>query len=141
MKKKCVQEEKLSLSSLDWPVEDPLARVTFLESAAEIRDDVHSVNTAHTHKVSTAARKAPPKDEIFENEIVVQYEGRGTQVAGTPGNAGETYLLRMCGSQQQVVVRSPLEQELSRHMLLPEVKDTSKFVLCPMPGLLVSLSK
>lgn len=62
----------------------------------------------------------------------LQYEGRGT----------ESYKLKYNGSQQEVIVRTKEEHELSRHMRAPEVKDYSRFLLCPMPGTLVkSMSK
>ena len=35
-------------------------------------------------------------------------------------------------------MRSVEEQALHTHMLLPEVKDDSKYLLCPMPGTLIS---
>ena len=41
----------------------------------------------------------------------------------------------------QVIVRRPMEQELHTHMLLPEIKDDSKYLLCPMPGTLISCGK
>lgn len=60
----------------------------------------------------------------------LQYEGRGP----------ESYKLRYLGSQQEVIVRTVREHELSQYMLPPVVKDTSRFLLCPMPGTLISLS-
>jgi acetyl/propionyl-CoA carboxylase alpha subunit len=60
----------------------------------------------------------------------IQYEGRGA----------EGYKLRYLGSQQEVIVRNRREHELSVHMLPPVVKDFSKFLLCPMPGTLISCS-
>ena len=68
-----------------------------------------------------------------ENEMVsefIQYEGRGA----------EGYKLRYLGSQQEVIVRTRREHELSVYMLPPVVKDFSKFLLCPMPGTLISCS-
>lgn len=62
-------------------------------------------------------------------ERVIQMEGPGP----------EGYNLRMNGSQQYVIVRSVREHELSHHMHAPVVKDYSKFLVCPMPGSLVSL--
>jgi len=39
-----------------------------------------------------------------------------------------------------VIIRTVKEHKLSHHMLEPEVKDYSNFLLCPMPGTLISLS-
>jgi propionyl-CoA carboxylase alpha chain len=68
------------------------------------------------------------KHDDHSGDKVFQYEGR----------SNEGYRLRYRGSQQEVIVRSQLEHELSKHMLAPEVKDVSKFLLCPMPGTLIS---
>jgi propionyl-CoA carboxylase alpha chain len=50
------------------------------------------------------------------------------------------YRLRYRGADIRAFVRSPREAELSR--LMPETKtaDTSRLLLCPMPGLVVSIS-
>lgn len=65
------------------------------------------------------------------NERLVQYEGR----------SAEGYRIRFNGSQQEIIFRTPEEHALYTHMLPPEKKDFSKFLLCPMPGTLISLSK
>jgi propionyl-CoA carboxylase alpha chain len=54
------------------------------------------------------------------------------------GRHGCTISLRYQGAQLPITVRNPREHALSGHMLAPEVKDLSKFLLCPMPGKLVS---
>lgn len=52
----------------------------------------------------------------------------------------EGLLLRFRGCEQEIIVRTPKEHDMHRHMLKPEVKDTSKFLMCPMPGTLISCS-
>jgi acetyl/propionyl-CoA carboxylase alpha subunit len=102
----------VKLAELDWATESPLARVVFTTQ------------------------------EEGDKEAIVQYEGRASQLsyaAGTGSNAGEKYQLRIYGSQQHVIVRTPEEHALSKHMIAPEVKDTSKLLLCPMPGSLISV--
>jgi biotin carboxyl carrier protein len=47
--------------------------------------------------------------------------------------------LRLRGADLKVLVRSPRAAELSQHMLEKSPPDTSKYLLCPMPGLLVTL--
>ena len=54
-------------------------------------------------------------------------------------STGEGYRVRLNGSQQHVIVRSMREHELSLHMHAPVVRDYSKYLMCPMPGSLVSL--
>ena len=83
----------------------------------------------------------------------------GKQVVQYDGRTVEGYLLRYHGCDhvrlvfsfyiwgnilfclQEVIVRTPKQHEFSQHMLPPDEKDTSQFVLCPMPGTLVSISK
>jgi propionyl-CoA carboxylase alpha chain len=67
-------------------------------------------------------------DEVVE--AVMQFEGRTT----------EGVLLRYRGCRQEVIVRTSLEQHLSKHMLPSKKVDMSKYLLCPMPGTLLSLS-
>ena len=49
------------------------------------------------------------------------------------------FRLRLRGADLKVLVRSPRAAELSQHMLEKAPPDTSKYLLCPMPGLLVTL--
>jgi hypothetical protein len=70
-----------------------------------------------------------------------QFEAKGSQVAGSQGGVGEVLYLRYLGSQKRVEIRTPLEHSLAAHTLPVEVKDQSNFLLCPMPGTLISCSK
>ena len=49
------------------------------------------------------------------------------------------FRLRLRGADLKVLVRSPRAAELALHMLEKAAPDTSKYLLCPMPGLLVTL--
>ncbi len=50
------------------------------------------------------------------------------------------FRVRLRGADLKVLVRSPRAAELARLMLDKVPPDTSKFLLCPMPGLLVRLA-
>ena len=50
------------------------------------------------------------------------------------------FRLRLRGADLKVLVRSPRAAELAGHMLEKAPPDTSKYLLCPMPGLLVKLA-
>jgi propionyl-CoA carboxylase alpha chain len=50
------------------------------------------------------------------------------------------FRLRLRGADLKVLVRTPRAAELARHMLEKAPPDTSKYLLCPMPGLLVKLA-
>jgi propionyl-CoA carboxylase alpha chain len=49
------------------------------------------------------------------------------------------YRLTHGGVSAGVVLRRPEVAELAAHMPIKEVPDTSKFLLCPMPGLVISI--
>ena len=48
--------------------------------------------------------------------------------------------LRTRGADLKTIVRRPRTAELARHMLEKVAPDTSKFLLCPMPGLVVKIN-
>ena len=50
------------------------------------------------------------------------------------------FRLRLRGADLKTLVRTPRAAELSLHMLEKAAPDTSKYLLCPMPGLLVQLA-
>jgi propionyl-CoA carboxylase alpha chain len=50
------------------------------------------------------------------------------------------YRMRHRGADLKVLVRSPRRFELAKHMIEKTPPDTSKLLLCPMPGLVVSLA-
>jgi len=52
----------------------------------------------------------------------------------------QTYRVQHGGRRSDVSILSPRAAELSKHMLVKVAPDMSKFLLSPMPGLLVSLS-
>ena len=68
--------------------------------------------------------------DLDDKFSVVQYIGK------TPSG----FKLQFKGSRHEVIVRSTLEHALTEHMLPEEKVDYSNFVLCPMPGTLVSCS-
>ena len=47
--------------------------------------------------------------------------------------------MRTRGADLKVLVRTPRQAELSKHMQEKLPPDTSKMLLCPMPGLLVTI--
>lgn len=74
-------------------------------------------------------------------EKLFQFEAKGSQVSGSLGGVGEVLFLRYLGSQKRVEIRTLLEHSLASYTLPVEVKDQSNFLLCPMPGTLISCSK
>jgi len=52
----------------------------------------------------------------------------------------EGFRITHAGAETDVLARSPRAAELARHMPVKLPPDTSKFLLCPMPGLVVSIA-
>ncbi len=70
---------------------------------------------------------------MFLREKEHEYALELTRVAGG-------YRLRQGGSQAVVAVRRPYAADLAALMLKKAAPDTSKMLLCPMPGLVVSIN-
>jgi propionyl-CoA carboxylase alpha chain len=49
------------------------------------------------------------------------------------------FRIRTRGADMKVIVRSQLQSELARHMIEKDLPDTSRILMCPMPGLIVSI--
>ncbi|ETV90570.1 acetyl-CoA carboxylase, biotin carboxylase subunit [Aphanomyces invadans] len=76
-----------------------------------------------------------PKLPLFSAEI--SSKQRALQVLK---KLPEGFKIQHHGAIHDVIVRSPKEHELSVHMKPKPKVDLSRFVLCPMPGLLVSVA-
>ena len=91
-------------------------------------------------------------DVIFEDETSIRVSGDwlpGKKLANmTAGNKNLVikinkvtggFRMRTRGADLKVLVRTPRQAELSKHMQEKLPPDTSKMLLCPMPGLLVKI--
>ena len=63
----------------------------------------------------------------------------GAQVTLKVGKVPGGFRIRNRGADLNVYVRSPRAAELSKYMIEKAPADTSKLLLCPMPGLIVSV--
>jgi propionyl-CoA carboxylase alpha chain len=75
-----------------------------------------------------------PGEPLFTGEV------NGRPVCVQVDRRGVTYRLFHRGAETDVLVASPTAAALSRHMLVKKPPDLSKFLLSPMPGLLVRLA-
>lgn len=73
-----------------------------------------------------------------EPEPLLLQVDRPHTTVGHAGVAGEVYKIRMHGSDAVCVIQTPLEFRLSPHMLPAEIRDLSRQLLCPMPGMLMA---
>ncbi|MEI4470040.1 acetyl/propionyl/methylcrotonyl-CoA carboxylase subunit alpha [Frigidibacter sp. MR17.24] len=64
----------------------------------------------------------------------------GTALVMKVGKIPQGFRLRHRGADLKVNIRSPRAAALSAHMLEKLPPDTSKFLLCPMPGLVVKIN-
>ena len=72
----------------------------------------------------------------------VLWRGRidGRNITIQIDRVGIGYRLTYSGAQAKVLVLAPRAADLDRHMLVKQPPDMSKYLLSPMPGLLVSLA-
>jgi propionyl-CoA carboxylase alpha chain len=75
-----------------------------------------------------------PGEPLFTGEV------NGRPVCVQVDRRGVTYRLFHRGAETDVLVASPTAAALSQHMLVKKPPDLSKFLLSPMPGLLVRLA-
>ncbi|MEM7465899.1 MAG: acetyl/propionyl/methylcrotonyl-CoA carboxylase subunit alpha [Pseudomonadota bacterium] len=73
-------------------------------------------------------------------DSLIHAEVNGHHVCFQLDREGVTYRLSHRGSEIEALVLTPRAAELSEHMLEKEQPDLSRFLLSPMPGLLVRLS-
>jgi propionyl-CoA carboxylase alpha chain len=71
---------------------------------------------------------------VFSGEIA------GVAVAMQVARRGDVFRIVHRGAHANVTVRRPRVAALAAHMILKPPPDTSKFLLCPMPGLVVSIA-
>ena len=71
---------------------------------------------------------------------VVEAEVNGTGVCVQLDRDGPRFRMYHRGTEIEAIVLSELAARLSAHMIQREPEDMSKFLLSPMPGLLVRLS-
>ncbi|AWD21196.1 acetyl-CoA carboxylase biotin carboxylase subunit [Fuscovulum blasticum] len=64
----------------------------------------------------------------------------GTPMAIKVGKIPMGFRMRLRGADLKVLVQSPRQKDLSGLMLEKAPPDTSKYLLCPMPGLVVKIS-
>lgn len=88
----------------------------------------------------------------FEDGLRIRVEGNwtpGDQLANMlvddtrltmkVGKITGGFRIRNCGADLKVLVRSKLQSELAQYMIKKDPPDTSKILMCPMPGLIVKI--
>ncbi|MGN6147404.1 MAG: acetyl-CoA carboxylase biotin carboxylase subunit [Rhizomicrobium sp.] len=112
--------------------------------AVTIDGKTHDVTDAHIHegkaflRVDGEAYSASTDWNLGEPVMHLQEAGGdyAVQISRLAGG----YRVRQGGAAATVIVRSPYAAELAALMPKKAAADTSKFLLCPMPGLVVSVN-
>jgi propionyl-CoA carboxylase alpha chain len=104
----------------------------------------HSVKGAHIHEGRFFARI---EDEPFEaatdwhlGQPIMHLREKGSETAIQIARVAGGYRLQQGGASALVTVRSPRATQFASLMLEKVAADTSKYLLCPMPGLVVSVN-
>ena len=84
-----------------------------------------------THRVSSTWT---PGDSLVRVDV------DGSPLVMKVGKATGGFRLRTRGADLKVAVRTPRAAELAAHMIEKTPPDTSKLLLCPMPGLVVKIA-
>lgn len=75
-----------------------------------------------------------PGETVFVGEVA------GATIAVQAMRKSDQYLLMHRGATASITVRRPRIASLAGYMLEKPAADTSKFLLCPMPGLVISIA-
>jgi propionyl-CoA carboxylase alpha chain len=76
----------------------------------------------------------------WPGEPFMRAEVDGRRVVAIIRRRGEGFVLVSGGAEILAIVRSPMAAKLARHIPEKPPADTSRFLLCPMPGLVVSVN-
>jgi len=109
-----------------------------------LQGESHAVTIAADHDGATVTFADGSNHRVTSDWVPGQSLAR-LDVDGTPlvlkvGKIPQGFRLRLRGADLKVHVRSPRQAELAALMPEKMPPDTSKFLLCPMPGLIVKIN-
>ncbi len=117
------------ISPKDWVV---IVGDEYIPVSVELDDEGYNVELAgKNYRINSHWKLGEPlfKGTINGEEVCVQVDRKGSQ-----------FVLFHRGAEVSAMVVTPQTAELNKHMLIKEPPDMSKYLLSPMPGLLVSLA-
>jgi propionyl-CoA carboxylase alpha chain len=119
----------------EWTVTLDGTEVVPVKTMTEGRDVVAvRLGDGKTSRMVEVDSAWKPGEAAFSGEI------GGQSVAMQVRRRGDVFRLVHRGASAQVTVRRPRVAALAGHMIAKAAPDTSKLVLCPMPGLVVSIA-
>ena len=114
------------------------------EFVANLGGKSHAITDAHIHAGKFFARIGgvayAAATDWHPGQPVMHLREKDAEFAIHIERAQGAYRLRQGGMQALVAIRGPQAAELAGLMLKKAAADTSKFLLCPMPGLVVSVN-
>jgi len=114
------------------------------EFVANLGGKSHAITDAHIHAGKFFARIGgvayAAATDWHPGQPVMHLREKDAEFAIHIERAQGAYRLRQGGMQALISIRSPHAAELAELMLKKAAADTSKFLLCPMPGLVVSVN-
>jgi propionyl-CoA carboxylase alpha chain len=114
------------------------------EFVASLNDKSHAITDAHIHTGKFFARidgeAYAVATDWHPGQPVMHLREKDAEYAIHIDRAQGSYRLRQGGMQALVSIRSPQAAQLAELMLKKVAADTSKFLICPMPGLVVSVN-
>jgi propionyl-CoA carboxylase alpha chain len=119
---------------------EAVAPVAWVVTTSEQKIDVNVQLTDQGYLVTTASGDYDIVTDWKRAEPLFKATINGESVCVQVDREGISYKLFHRGAQIEALVLTPRIDELGKHMLIKEPPDLSKFLLSPMPGLLVSLT-
>jgi propionyl-CoA carboxylase alpha chain len=101
---------------------------------------VHGVKTASGYELAIGGKTVNVQSAWLPGQHIFEGTVGGVPVTVTADRLPEGYRLSHDGNDLPVLVRSLRGAELAKLMPVKVAPDTSKLLLCPMPGLVVSIS-
>ena len=118
----------------EWTVSLNAADVFSVRTMTEGRDVIAvRLGDGKTSRMVEVESSWKPGEPVFVGEVA------GLPVAMQVSRKSDLYQVVHRGATASISVRRPRIAALAGHMLEKPVPDTSKFLLCPMPGLVVSI--
>jgi len=117
----------------------PVANGTWMVRLAGANHSVSIVETSVGHAVIEGRRSRELVSDWKLGEPIFRGRIDGKSIVVQVDRVGVGYRLSTGGVRLKVAIYSPRAAELARHMIEKAAPDLSKFLVSPMPGLLVSL--
>jgi propionyl-CoA carboxylase alpha chain len=119
----------------DWTVTVNTTDILSVKTMTEGRDVIAvRLGDGKSSRMVEVESSWKPGEAVFSGEV------GGQAVAMQVTRRGDVFRIVHRGAHANISVRRPRVAALAAHMIVKPPPDTSKFLLCPMPGLVVSIA-